>query len=1074
MMIINMLHTLHSASLHVGLKSFAPKGHPANGFRKYWLLLVVVAFSLTASAQQGGGTIKGSILDSRTNEPVAGASVVLVKEKTGTVSDLTGAFSVTAKAFPVTLLINYLGYKIQELDIYEYSEPITVFLNEDLNLLNEVVVVAYGTQKRKEITGSVASVSQVVLSQAKSSFDNVLGGTVPGVHVTQSSGQPGATSSVRIRGSNSITGGNEPLYVIDGFVVYNDNNFSSTGSTSGKGTSKSDAGLNVLATINPADIESIEILKDASATAIYGTRGANGVVLITSKKGTKGTNRIHLQTSTGWQNANKTLDLLNGSEWASLYNDILASQGKPASFDVNKVDSYDWQSEALRKGKVQDYQLSFSGGDEKTRYAVSGGYFTQDGIVLNTDFKRYAFRINLDRELSKRFRIGVNAIGSAATQNGLSALNDNNNRVNTWFSVLRTPPVLPIYGNDGGYNYANPYTEEVIRGITPNAIGDLVNTISETKTGRILGNFYAEYTIIPSLKAKVNVGADVLNTKQNYFAPFTTWGGFKTDGFASVGAKLVNSWQAEFTLNYEKQLSKNHSIGALAGYTTQRTDVESAQAIATNFLNDKTTFNSLQSASTSALPYSDAATSIVKSYLGRVNYSYLDRYHLTTTLRADGSSRFGPNNHWAYFPSIGVSWNVNEEAFLRDFTTLSNLQWRLSTGTVGNQEIGDYMYEGRYIPANYSFAGVIATGYVSANKANKDLKWEKTTQYNTGIDIGLWKNRLALTFDAYYKKTTDLLIDLPLEAASGFVFGLDNVGSVENKGIEIGLTGRVIENKNIKWTSTFNWSLNRNKVLDLGSAPSFFPEFSDNGSLLTINPLIVKEGEPLGTFYGWVFDGIVQKGEDLTKIPVPGFGSYANGAVHEGDPKYKEKEGAVDGKVDNGDKVVLGSTQPDFIFGFNNTVALKNWDLSVFLQGSYGNELYNAAANKAELTTLVYNAPANIKDRWTPEHPSNTVPRTISASNFYMDSRYIENASYIKLRSLTLGYTVPLQKVTKTKSSVRLFFSAQNLFTITKYSGYDPEASRNGSNEQSGLLQGVDFGAYPASKSYSFGFEINL
>jgi TonB-linked SusC/RagA family outer membrane protein len=1038
-------------------------------------ILLIAGMILTLNhsyAQQA--KVEGHVLDSRTNEPVAGANIFLVSEKKGAVADKNGAFSIDANSFPTTFSISSVGYRTLEIEFYEYSEPITIFLQEDANLLNEVVVVGYGTQKRKEITGVIASVPQTVLSQSANSFDNTLGGSVPGLQVTQSSGQPGATSSVRIRGSNSITGGNEPLYVIDGFIVYNDNNFSTTGSATSK-IPRADAGLNVLSTINPADIESIEILKDASATAIYGTRGANGVIIVTTKKGVKGANRVQVRSSLGWQQVVKKLDMLNGPEWASLYNDILASQDKsPFFLDVNNVQSYDWQSEALRTGAVRDLQASISGGDEKTRYSVSGGYSTNEGIVLNTDFTRYSFRINLDREVSKRFRFGVNAIGNASTQNGLAQLNDNDNRVNSWFTVLRTPPVLPIYDNNGSYNYVNPFAEEIIRDITPNAIADLENTISETKMGRALGNFYGEFTFFQGLTAKLNIGADYLSTKQNFFAPFTTWGGFKTDGFASVGAKFATSWQAEFTVNYNKQFAGGHTVSALAGYTTQRTDVTSVQAIASNFLNDKTTFNSLQSASTASLPYSDEAKSIIHSYLGRVNYSYRDRYHLTATLRADGSSRFGANNHWAYFPSVGVSWNLNEEVFLREYKKLSNFKLRVSAGLVGNQEIGNYMYESRYTPTNYSFDGKIVTGFVPANMGNKDLRWEKTAQYNAGIDLGFWNDRLSITFDSYYKKTTDLLLDLPTQTATGFVTVLKNIGSVENKGLELGITGRIIDRKNLQWTSTFNWSLNRNKVISLGGVSSFFPEFPNNGSLITINPVIVKEGEPLGTFYGWKFDGIVQKDEDLSKIPVPGFGSFAGGTVHAGDPKYREKEGSIDDKVDNADKDVLGSIQPDFIYGFNNTITWRAFDLSIFLQGSHGNELYNALANKAELTTLVYNTPQKIADRWTESNPSNETPRAISASNFYMDSRYIEDASYLKLKVLTLGYTFQLQSLTKTRSSVRLFFTAQNLLTITNYTGYDPEASRHGGNEQAGLLQGVDFGAYPSSRSFIFGIEINL
>ena len=793
-------------------------------------LIMSVAVALPAGAQSV--RVEGRAIDSRTNEPLEGASVVVVNGQRGTATGAEGHFAIEVKAFPVTLEISYVGYKTGWFEIYEYAGPVVFFLTEDLNLQGEVVVIGYGTQKRRELTGVVASVPPVVLSQPVGSFDNALGGSTPGLHVTQSSGQPGATSSVRIRGSNSITGGNEPLYVIDGFILYNENGFAQTGSTTAK-TPQTDAGLNVLATLNPSDIESIDILKDASATAIYGTRGANGVIIVTTRKGVKGRNRVRLRSSLGWQHAAKKLDLLDGREWASLYNDILASQGRDAYFDVEQAGNYDWQSAALRTGALRDLQATVSGGDEQGRYAVAGGYTGQDGIVLNTDFKRYSFRISLEREVSKRFRIGVNATGSASTQNGLARLNDNDNRVNTWFTVLRTPPVLPVHTGAGDFNYANPYTEEIIRGVTPNAIGDLVNTVSETRIGRTPGNFFGEYTFLPGLTAKLNAGADYLSAKQNFYAPFTTWGGFKTDGFASAGVRVAVSWQSELTVNYSRRFGADHALSVLAGYTAQRTGVEGAQAIASGFLNDRTTFNSLQSASAASLPYSDELSSVLRSGLGRVSYSWRDRYHLTATLRADGSSRFGANNHRAYFPSLGVSWNVvdadrNPAAASRP---ISSLTLRISAGQAGNQEIGDYMYESRLTPVNYSFDGRIVTGYVPANRGNRDLRWEKTAQYNAGFDAGLWRDRLTLSFDAYYKKTVDLLLDRPTQTASGFVTVLENAGSVENKGVELGLAGRIISTKNIQWTTTVNWSLNRNKVLDPGGAPSFFPEFPNNGSL---------------------------------------------------------------------------------------------------------------------------------------------------------------------------------------------------------------------------------------------------
>jgi TonB-linked SusC/RagA family outer membrane protein len=1038
------------------------------------VFLLVSGFLSPVFAQQT--QIEGRILDSETNKPLIGVSVRLVNSNTAAVTDPSGNFILTVKIFPATLTISYLGYKNLDVEIYEYNEPVTFFLNEELGLLNEVVVVGYGTQKWKELTGSISSVPKIQLGQVASSFDNLLGGAIPGVNVIQTSGQPGATSTIRIRGGNSITGGNEPLYVIDGFISYNDNSNSSTGSSNvTQSRPKIDAGFNLLSTINPSDIESIEILKDASATAIYGTRGANGVIIITTKKGVRGSGKIQYRSSYGWQTIARKVDWMNGPEWTSLYRELTNEDwwnkyDNPSQIDQNR--SYDWQSAALRTGVTQDHQLSVSGGDEKGRYAVSGNYFNQAGILLNTDFKRYTFRANLDRDVFKNFRFGFNIIGTHAEQNGISG--SSRNDPNVWSSILRTSPAVPIYNADGAFNYINPFSEQSknTEGLTSNPIADLLNNVNETKVNRALGNFFAEYEIIQGLKAKLNAGADLINTRQNLYASRLSSYGIETGGYASVGAKEVNSWQSEFTLNYDKRWKEGHVLGGLLGYTVQHSDEKSALAIVTKFLDDKTTFNSLQSASGASLPYSDAAASIIESSIGRVNYSYANRYNLTATLRADGSSRFAAGHKWGYFPSIGFAWNVNNESFLRNrAATLSNLKLRLSAGTTGNQEFGNYQYVKRLAPENYSFnSSSIVTAYVPVNIANPDLKWEKTFQYNIGLDGGFWNNRMNVSIDAYYKKTTDLLLDLPVETTTGYSSILMNTGSVSNKGLEIWINSNIIKTKKINWTASLNWSKNVNEVLDLGNRDNFPIDYPVSGALSYAAPLIVKVGHPLGTFHGYVFDGVVQDREDASNAPVTTW-LGANYVMQPGDAKYVDKDG--DNQITPADRDIIGNSQPDFIYGIFNNFSYDRFDLSFSLQGSYGNELYNALRNRAELTTTL-NTVKDLVYRWTPANPSTTIPRATSQSNFNFDSRFVEDASYLRIKSLTVGYTIPFRLRTGTEEKIRLFFTAQNLFTWTKYSGYDPELSRSGGNEQSNLLQGIDYGAYPTARSFSIGVEITL
>ncbi|MDR1454238.1 MAG: TonB-dependent receptor [Tannerella sp.] len=1025
-------------------------------------------FSSMISAQQKR-EINGYVLDRDTQEPVIGAGVFLIEEKIGVVTDMDGRFVIPVASFPASLSVSFIGYKTLALELYEYSGTITVHLQEDLNFLNEVVVIGYGTQKRKELTGAVATIPAQALQQETVSFDQSLGGAVAGLNVTQTSGQPGATSSIRIRGGNSITGGNEPLYVIDGFILYNDNSSTRTGAGEING------GLNPLASIHAGDIESIEILKDVSATAIYGSRGANGVVVITTKKGEKGRTHVNYQSAAGWQQIRKKVDLLSAEEWTGLYTDIQASEGKPAYSDP--AAHYDWQDAALRKAFTQNHRLSLSGGNEKTRFLISGNYTGQDGIIRNTGFDRHAARVNLDSDLFGNLNVAVNFTVGNSEQNSLSNLNNHysNGSISDPFNyALRMPPVVPIHNADGSYNYGNPYSEGDFHlgSFAVNPISDLLNTDAQTKNTNVIGNIVATYTIVPSLVAKLNSGVNLSNTVQNYYAPSTSAVGLLLNGYGSVGHKRYNSWQTELTLNYNRRINDAHYVDILVGYTTQKTGVEFAAASSNNYANESLAYHNLAGGSGLITPSSGGYESVLNSFLGRVNYSLYGRYNLTATLRADGSSRFAANRRWGYFPSIGLSWNINEENFYRKDAFVRALKLRLSAGTAGNQEIGDYMYEATYGARNYSFGGQLVTAYLRNNRENSGLKWETTAQYNAGLDAGLWEDRLTLTLDAYYKNTSDLLVDIPLESTSGFSSMLKNVGNVSNRGIEIGLNVNLVQGKEVNWTAAANFSRNVNRITNLGGQSRFFPEFSNTNGLTTladVDPLIVLEGEALGSFYGYVFDGVIQAGEDLSNVPVP---AWFTQPLQPGDPKFVDRNGD---KVINGeDKAVLGNAQPDFTYGFSSTLNYKRFDLSLIFQGSYGNQLYNAFQHTLEATSVYYNAAGKLRDRWTPSNPSTTIPRAINTPFLIVDSRYIEDASFLRLKNVTLGYSIPVKTGKSSGLALRLFASAQNLLTFTKYSGNDPEASYYGGDETNGLYQGIDMGAYPSSQTFTFGVNLSF
>ncbi|WP_343591835.1 TonB-dependent receptor [Flavobacterium sp.] len=1008
--------------------------------------------------------LDGTVVDDVTNQPIIGASVTIKGTTHGVITDAEGKFYFqTGQKFPYTLIVSYIGYKKAEVIVEK--NPVIINLKEERQELDELVVVGYGTQKRKDITGSVASVPKANLSQVTSSADNLLRGAVAGVVVTQSSGRPGASSSVRIRGGNSITAGNEPLYVVDGILIYNDNANSSAGVT------YAGASVNVLSTINPADIESIEVLKDASATAIYGSRGANGVVIITTKKGTKGQDNISYQGYFGFQNISKKLKLMNASEWASLRNDVQASIGQAPSFTAAQIEafktsgSYDWQSAAFRTAApVQSHNLSFSGGDERSRYSVSAGYFDQEGIVLGSDFKRISLRANYERNYSQNFKFGVNANYTYSLANGVGT-SGSGRTPNPLVAAVLTAPVVPIKNADGSYNVTNnPYTTSV-NGYVPNPINDLENTTNQTNLNRILTSLFGEYKITKKLTAKVAVSGDVLNTKQNYYAPANTTTGAGTKGLASVGDRLVGSVLNENTLNYNTTFGENHKFSALGGYTLQYTKGEVVNAGANTFVNDANTYNALQDG-VAVKPYSEAYESVLKSWLARVNYSYKGKYNFTLSGRADGSSRFGSESLWGYFPSAGFSWNITDEEFANNIKGVTEAKLRITAGTTGNQEIGNYLSLASMGSVNYSFGGTLYTGIAPTRLANPDLKWEKTDQYNVGLDLSLLDRKINFVFDVYYKKTKDLLISVPVPLSSGYATVLQNIGGVENKGFEVGLTTENLKTENFAWNSNVVFSLNRNKVTEIGNGVNEFFPVVPNGSLLQQQPVIVKVGLPLGTFWGYRTNGIFQTQEEVNTQPK--INSLANTKV--GDRKYVDANG--DGVINALDKGNLGTSQPKFVGSFSNTISYNDFDLNFSFQGSYGGKIFNALNQQLEISTLGTNAAATLNDRWTPTNPSNEIPRATSSPLGIVSERYVEDASFLRLKLITLGYTLPksVSKKLGTKS-VKVYISAENLITWTKYTGYDPEVS---SYEQNNLYPGIDFGSYPNSKTFISGLNVTF
>ena len=914
--------------------------------------------------------------------------------------------------------------------------------------INEIVVVGYGTQKRTQLTGSVTKIGGSLFGKATApTLDGALNGAVAGLNVTATSGQPGAASQVRIRGGNSVNASNEPLYVVDGFIYYKDASAAKTG------LGAIESSLNPLSTINPSDIESIEVLKDVSATAIYGSRGANGVIIVTTKKGTRGRTSINYRYTAGFDVAAKKLDLMTASEWAGFQKTYFYNKGGYTDEQIAALGSgTDWQGAMLRTAFRQAHELSVSGGTAKSRYAFSANYTDQDGIVINSGFKRYNFHVNADWNLLPGLTFGLNATYGKSTQEGLTtteAVAYNSSPfsagiTNSFVYGLLTPRVVPIYAEDGSYNYANPYEYAyfAIGSKTSNAVSDLKNSVAESINDYLLSNVWAQYAF-GDFRAKVSVGLNKEQITQNYFSPKYTSLGLANEGLGGIGNKSNEVWQQEYTLGWSHVFGNIHDVDALVGYTRQNSKVNYNSSLTSHFTNETLKQNNLADGSQVYPPQSGFSEASLNSIIARVNYTLLDRYNATVTFRADNSSRFAKTHRWGHFPSVGLSWNANRESFLRDVRNLSNLKVRASWGKVGNQEIGDYEYALNYKATQYNGQ----SSYTKTNIYNKDLRWETTTSYNVGADIGFFDNRLAITADAYYKKTSDLLLDVPIGFNQGVSTQLRNVGNVVNKGVELTIDGQLLRKRDLLWTVTANIAHNCNRITSMGSASDIIMGSSSE--------TILRKGEALGTFYGLRFDGIVQTGDDLDKLP-----TVSGKRLEPGDVKFVDQD--HNGRIDGKDRVALGSIQPDFTYGFSTQLRWRNFDASVSFAGSHGNKLFNALGRRLEQTGDSYNLLRTVLNSWTETNPSNRYPlaskeRTIS----YIDSRYVEDASYLKLRNLTIGYTLPIPKSVKAK--VRIFATGSNLFTITPYSGYDPE-----------VASGTDSGAYPAASTVVFGAEISL
>ncbi|MBK7175073.1 MAG: TonB-dependent receptor [Bacteroidales bacterium] len=1013
-----------------------------------------IQFILFLSAYMAYGqqrTITGTVTDASDGTTIPAVTVLVKGTTRGTTTDLNGFYSLKINETDKTIVFSFMGKKALEVAIGT-SAVINARLESADVSLDELVVVGYGTMKKSDLTGSVASIRTDDLKKIPvNSFDQGIQGKVSGVQVTQLSAQPGGALSLRIRGGNSIMAGNEPLYVIDGVLIESQVDFSWIGSPSQNG----------LSSFNPNDIESIEILKDASATSIYGARGANGVVLITTKKGKAGKDHVSFETYFGMQRKAGDIEVMNASQFARLYDEAgfnadpefyIPLYPNPDSLGTGT----DWQSEIYRDAPIQNYQLSFSGSNEKTTYALTAGYYRQEGIIVGSDFNRYSFRLNLDRKMTERLTGGSNFSFTQTKSNTVPTDTPGGFFPGVVNTALIFNPVLPVKDDDGIYTLTDPNADAWL----DNPVAVTRDVVAIDKVNRMLGNAFLEYHFLKELKFRSSFGIDYYHSLQDMYTPRYVFSGSFNDGQARFASSDFETYLTENTLNYSKSFQKKHSVNAMVGFTYQKSNSRTFIDIATKFPNDILGYYGIQNATNMPTIYSSFSESAVISYLGRVNYNYSDRYLFTLTGRIDGSSRFGANNRFATFPSAAFAWRASEEDFLKTSKLISNLKLRMSYGISGNDRIANYAFIRTISSSIYYFNNSVpASGFAPENPGNDNLKWETTRQADFGVDVSFLKDRISFTADYYQKYTYDLLYYANLPWVTGYTSYLKNIGELRNRGVELAVS-TVNTIQSFKWNTSANISFNRNRIMHLNGADLFVN--NDTYKLKIGNWAVIREGEEMGSFFGLTSDGIWQS-DEAEEAAI-----YGN---EPGDFKYVDQNN--DGKINTEDCNIIGHALPDFTWGLTNNFSYGAFTLDIFIQGSQGNQLLNSNRFELESGNGLSNASVKLLDRWTPENPSDEFPRANrNAAYLKMSDRYLEDGSYIRVKTITLAYDLPKRALDYLHmDKLRLYITGQNLLTFTKYTGFDPEVSSFGMDN---TRLGYDFGSYPSVRTLIFGASINF
>ncbi|MEN5232956.1 TonB-dependent receptor [Sphingobacterium faecium] len=1012
------------------------------------LFLLHVLFIIPAGAAAQQKTIIGKVIDAVAKTPLLGVTVKL-DDKNGTTitTDRQGGFILDNGAIGQSLTFSFVGYSSQTIKI-DSRTSYTIALVAVSNMIEETVVVGYGRQKKRNLTGAIVSVGAAEIEKTTLQDPiSILQGRAAGVQVSSNSGAPGGEMGIRVRGSSSLNSGNNPLFVVDG-IPLESNSISSLNGTE-------NSGLNPMADINPSDIASIEILKDAASTAIYGSRAANGVVMITTKRGAAGKPEVILNANGGVSSLTRKLSVLNARQYREAVLDSYRGMTIPEDPFYTIIDSLnpmnngdvDWQDELMRTAKQYKLDLSVRGGNEGTKYAWSSSYLDQDGVILNSSYKRFTSRLNVDFTISDRVRIGQSISYTNAVNNRTNAAGSGN--LSIIRSLLIRPPNMSMYLPDGSLNgymigQRNP-------------VGMALFSTNLNKSNRIIGSQYLEIDIYKDLKFRSNVNLDYISMKEDEFMPsiLDYREGYNSGAVRSSGNL---TWGNESYFTYTKNVADKHHIGAVLGMSFQKWRYDRTGLNGEYFPSDD--IRTLNGASViSNQGVNVASEHAMLSYFGRVTYDYEGKYLFEFNLRTDGSSRFGRDRRFGFFPSASAGWRFVEEESIKNLGWLSDGKLRFSLGSTGNEAIGDYTSRGEFtLGTNYlDFSGAAPTVM-----PNPSLTWETTHQYNLGLELGFFNNRILFSTDAYLKKTKDLLYNVPTPGTSGFEYITQNIGSIENRGLEFSLQTRNLEGA-FRWNTNVNISLNRNKVTSLPK------NLLTNGHIQNGNFHILKEGLPIGVFYGWSFLGVYARDEDNTNKLTNG----ANGAVFVGgDPIWKDVNN--DKIIDQNDREIIGYAEPKYFGGISNDFSYKNFHLNVFFQYAVGNQIYNELNHQRNSIVRYNNLSTDALNRWREQGDQTDFPRLIrddpKQSDSRVQSRWVEDGSYLKLKNVNLRYS--FDSAWSKRIGLRkldAFVTATNLVTWTKYTGFDPDV-----NSYSGLRVGLDEGSYPQSRTFTFGLIFGL